>query len=72
MAISYQLFLQLNFTFTKLEACYIRSQWGEVQSKECYFMLTYTFLTFFFFSSQKLYFYHFLFLMKYKIFTTEY
>ena len=49
MAISYQLFFQLNFTFIKLEACYIRSQWGGVQSKEYYFMLTYTRLTFFFF-----------------------
>ena len=34
----------------KFEACYITSQRGRVQSKECSFMFKYTFLAFFYFS----------------------
>ena len=30
--------------FLKFGACYITSQWGRVQSKQCYFIFTYTFL----------------------------
>ena len=49
---------------------------GRVHSiKECCFIILYTFLTFFcYFSSKKMYFYHFhfFFLMKYRISVTEY
>ena len=44
----------------KFGASYITGQCGRVQSKECFFMFTYTFLAFFCcFSSKKLCFYHF-------------
>ena len=40
----------ITYTFSvslKFGACYITDQWGQVQSKECYFMCTYIFLAFF-------------------------
>ena len=42
-------------------ASYIKGQWEQVQSKECHFLFTYTFLAFFIFlvSSKILYFFHF-------------
>ena len=46
----------------KFRACYITGQRRQVQSKECYFMHTYTFVEFFCFSSKKIWFLSFSFL----------